>query len=186
MTLSLLQSSPQLLSVFQLFCLTALYITPGRQAACTTNTTRTRTRRGSPFEMAAAVTRRVGLHVEATNGGADDESRRNSSAADHSPVAKRINDAAAKGNDVWVAAQEGDMPAAAAGNSSQPPLLFRTMKVKGSILHPYRLFWPSSARLSSPSPPYTRCQCMVCINEQCMLTGQKACHYSSVRRSSHC
>jgi mixed-linked glucan synthase len=103
--------------------------------------------------MAAAVTRRVGLHVEATNGGADDESRRNSSAADHSPVAKRINDAAAnaKRNDVWVAAQEGEMPAAA-GNSSQPPLLFRTMKVKGSILHPYRLFWPSSARLSSPSP----------------------------------
>ncbi|PWZ15869.1 Mixed-linked glucan synthase 2 [Zea mays] len=89
--------------------------------------------------MAAAVTRRVGLHVEATNGGADDESRRNSSAADHSPVAKRINDAAAnaKRNDVWVAAQEGEMPAAA-GNSSQPPLLFRTMKVKGSILHPYR------------------------------------------------
>ncbi|CAD6255029.1 unnamed protein product [Miscanthus lutarioriparius] len=86
---------------------------------------------------AAAVTRRVNaiasLHVDATNG-ADEESRRSSSAADNSPVAKRINDAAAKDNDVWVAVQEGDMPA---GNSSQP-LLFRTMKVKGSIVHPYR------------------------------------------------
>jgi len=85
----------------------------------------------------AAVTRRVNaiasLHVDATNG-ADEESRRSSSAADDSPLTKRIN-AAAKDNDVWVAVQEGDMPA---GNSSQP-LLFRTMKVKGSILHPYRL-----------------------------------------------
>jgi len=96
----------------------------------------------------AAVTRRVNaiasLHVDATNG-ADEESRRSSSAADDSPVVKRINDAAAKDNDVWVAVQEGDMPA---GNSSQP-LLFRTMKVKGSILHPYRLFWPFNARMSS-------------------------------------
>jgi hypothetical protein len=101
---------------------------------------------------AAAVTRRVNaiasLDVEATNGVvAGEESRRSSSAADDSPVAKRIDDAAAKDNDVWVAIQEGDMPA---GNSSQP-VLFRTMKVKGSILHPYRLlchFGPSNARLS--------------------------------------
>lgn len=93
---------------------------------------------------AAAVTRRVNaiasLHVEATNGVADEESKRTSSAAaDDSPVAKRINDAAAKDNDdVWVAVQEGDMPS---GSSSGQPLLFRTMKVKGSILHPYRLLF---------------------------------------------
>ncbi|KAM3215474.1 hypothetical protein ACQJBY_067474 [Aegilops geniculata] len=37
-------------------------------------------------------------------------------------------------DDVWVAAEEGDMSGASAGR----PLLFRTMKVKGSILHPYR------------------------------------------------
>ncbi|XBI05296.1 hypothetical protein VPH35_133473 [Triticum aestivum] len=37
-------------------------------------------------------------------------------------------------DDVWVAAEEGDMSEASAGR----PLLFRTMKVKGSILHPYR------------------------------------------------
>jgi hypothetical protein len=138
------------------------YITPGRQAACTTNDT-TRTRCSSLFEMmaAAAVTRRVNaiasLHVEATNG-ADEESRRSSSGADDSPVAKRINDAAAKDNDVWVAAQEGDMPA---GNSSQP-LLFRTMKVKGSILHPYRLLChfgrPKCKTVRSYVP-------MVCTNE---------------------
>ena len=36
-------------------------------------------------------------------------------------------------DDVWVA-EEGDMSGASAGR----PLLFRTMKVKGSILHPYR------------------------------------------------
>ena len=95
-------------------------------------------RRGSPSKMAAAVTRRINasLHVEATgNSAADGESRRDSAAA-YSPAAKRINDA--KDSDVWVAVQEGDMP----GDSTQA-LLFRTMKVKGSILHPYRLIWPS-------------------------------------------
>jgi hypothetical protein len=89
--------------------------------------------------MAAAVTRRINasLHVEATgNGAADGESRRDSAAA-HSPAAKRINDAK-DSDDVWVAVQEGAMP----GDSSRA-LLFRTMKVKGSILHPYRLIRPS-------------------------------------------
>jgi hypothetical protein len=85
----------------------------------------------------AAVTRRInaGLHVEAVtfNGVADGENRRNSAAAAYSPTAKRISDA--KDSDVWVAVQEGDVPA---GDSSRS-LLFRTMKVKGSILHPYRL-----------------------------------------------
>ncbi|CAL5072217.1 unnamed protein product [Urochloa decumbens] len=79
--------------------------------------------------MAAAVSRRINaaLHVEATG---DGESRHDIGVAD-SPTAKRINDA--KDNDVWVPVQEGDVP----GDSSRP-LLFRTMKVKGSILHPYR------------------------------------------------
>ena len=104
------------------------------------STNLTRTRRASPSEMAAAVavTRRINasLHVEATgNGAADGESRRDSAAA-YSPAAKRINDA--KDSDVWVAVQEGDMP----GDSTQA-LLFRTMKIKGSILHPYRLIWSS-------------------------------------------
>ncbi|CAN6219181.1 unnamed protein product [Urochloa humidicola] len=83
--------------------------------------------------MAAAVTRRINaaLHVEATgNGAADGESRRDSGVA-YSPTAKRINDA--KDNDVWVPVQEGDVPV-----DSSRPLLFRTMKVKGTILHPYR------------------------------------------------
>ncbi|XP_062187710.1 mixed-linked glucan synthase 4-like [Phragmites australis] len=88
--------------------------------------------------MAAAVTRRVngGLHVEPTNGNgvANGENRRDGAPAD-SPVAKRINDA--KDSDVWVAVEEGDMSGTGDGDSSRP-LLFRTMKVKGSILHPYR------------------------------------------------
>lgn len=41
-------------------------------------------------------------------------------------------------DDVWVAADEGGMSGTSAGNR---PLLFRTMKVKGSILHPYRSVW---------------------------------------------
>ncbi|CAD6223541.1 unnamed protein product [Miscanthus lutarioriparius] len=49
---------------------------------------------------AAAATRRVNaiasLHVEATNG-ADEESRRSSSSADDSPVAKRINATTSRG-----------------------------------------------------------------------------------------
>ncbi|KAL6657842.1 hypothetical protein ACP70R_005622 [Stipagrostis hirtigluma subsp. patula] len=88
--------------------------------------------------MAAAVTRRVhgSLHVEPANGNgvANVESWHNSAAAD-SPMIKRNN--AAMDNDVWVAMEEGDMSGASSGDSSRP-LLFRTMKVKGSILHPYR------------------------------------------------
>nr|AZJ17156.1 cellulose synthase-like CslF4 [Avena sativa] len=73
--------------------------------------------------MAAAVTRRVNaLRV-------DVESGRGASEEADTPVAKRVLDAK---DDVWVAADEGDVPGAAR------PLLFRTMKVKGSILHPYR------------------------------------------------
>ncbi|KAJ1276967.1 hypothetical protein BS78_05G257600 [Paspalum vaginatum] len=82
--------------------------------------------------MAAAVTRRINnasLHVEPTSG--NGESRRDSEADDPARP-NRINDAME--SDVWVAVKEGDMPA-----DSSRPLLFRTMKVKGSILHPYRL-----------------------------------------------
>ncbi|XBI97078.1 hypothetical protein VPH35_033279 [Triticum aestivum] len=72
--------------------------------------------------MAAAVTRRVNaLRVEVPDGNAD---------AANAPAAKRILDAK---DDVWVSADEGTN----AGNGNQP-LLFRTMKVKGSILHSYR------------------------------------------------
>nr|CAB3454607.1 unnamed protein product [Digitaria exilis] len=82
---------------------------------------------------AAAVTRRInaGLHIEATGNGVAEVDSRRSSASAYSPTAKRINDA--KDSDVWVPVQEGDMP----GDPSRA-LLFRTMKVKGSILHPYR------------------------------------------------
>ncbi|XP_062189873.1 putative mixed-linked glucan synthase 1 [Phragmites australis] len=89
--------------------------------------------------MTAAVTRRInaGLHVELSNGSgvADGESRRSNTAVD-SPVAKQINDA--KDNDVWVAVEEGDMSGTCAIDLCSRPVLFRTMKVKGSILHPYR------------------------------------------------
>jgi mixed-linked glucan synthase len=93
---------------------------------------------------AAAVTRRVNasLHVEPTRANGDGESRRSSAAAD-SPVAKRISDA--KDRDVWVAVEEGDV--SGTGNGSRAAL-FRTMKVKGSILHPYR-----SVRADDPSLP---------------------------------
>ncbi|KAK1697746.1 hypothetical protein QYE76_014443 [Lolium multiflorum] len=77
--------------------------------------------------MAAAVTRRVNaLRVEAP--AADVESGRGAP----EEAAKRAVDAK---DDVWVAADEGDT--ASTGGASRP-LLFRTMKVKGSILHPYR------------------------------------------------
>ncbi|KAL6856093.1 hypothetical protein ACP4OV_018895 [Aristida adscensionis] len=90
---------------------------------------------------ASAVTRRVhaSLQVEPANGNgmATGESWRGGTEAD-SPMAERNNDA--KDNDVWVAVEEGDMLGASNSNSnSSRPLLFRTMKVKGSILHPYRL-----------------------------------------------
>ncbi|KAM0832062.1 hypothetical protein ACQ4PT_065134 [Festuca glaucescens] len=79
--------------------------------------------------MAAAVTRRVNaLRVEAP--AADLESGRGAS----EEAAKRAVDAK---DDVWVAADEGDT--ASTGGGSRP-LLFRTMKVKGRILHPYRFF----------------------------------------------
>ncbi|KAK3125327.1 hypothetical protein QOZ80_7BG0603390 [Eleusine coracana subsp. coracana] len=86
--------------------------------------------------MAAAVTRRIhaSLHVEHSNGVGNGESLHNSAGA-YSPVAKRISDA--KDSDVWVAVEEGDVSGAGTGNSSRA-VLFRTMKVKGSILHPYR------------------------------------------------
>ncbi|KAM3391806.1 hypothetical protein ACQJBY_013111 [Aegilops geniculata] len=77
--------------------------------------------------MAAAVIRRSNaLRVDVLDG----EAIAVSIAAD-SPVAKR--GLAAK-DDVWVAADEGGM----SGDGGNRPLLFRTMKVKGSILHPYR------------------------------------------------
>ncbi|KAL5197949.1 hypothetical protein ABZP36_001461 [Zizania latifolia] len=91
---------------------------------------------------AAAVTRRTNaglLHVEAaTNGdggGGEGESGR------WTPAAKRPVNEGGKG-DVWVAVDEADVSggaAAAAGceDGGRPPL-FRTYKVKGSILHPYR------------------------------------------------
>ena len=80
------------------------------------------------YTMAAAVTRRANaLRAEAPDGNA--ESGRASLAAD-SPAAKRAVDAK---DDVWVAADEGVM----SGDGNRP-MLFRTMKVKGSILHPYR------------------------------------------------
>uniref|UniRef100_A0ACD5V0A7 Uncharacterized protein n=1 Tax=Avena sativa TaxID=4498 RepID=A0ACD5V0A7_AVESA len=82
--------------------------------------------------MAAAVTRRLhALRVEAPDGHAvaDVESGRGASEGADTPVAKRVVDAK---DDVWVAADEGDVP------GTGRPLLFRTMKVKGSILHPYR------------------------------------------------
>ncbi|VAH29135.1 unnamed protein product [Triticum turgidum subsp. durum] len=84
--------------------------------------------------MAAAVTRRANaLRVEAPDGNA--ESGRASLAAD-SPAAKRAADAK---DDVWVAADEGDTSGAIAGDGNRPPL-FRTFKVKGSILHPCTRF----------------------------------------------
>ncbi|XBI14241.1 hypothetical protein VPH35_140857 [Triticum aestivum] len=51
-------------------------------------------------------------------------------------MALRVEAPVAK-DDVWVAADEGDMSGTSAGDGNRP-LLFRTMKVKGSILHPYR------------------------------------------------
>jgi hypothetical protein len=82
--------------------------------------------------MAAAVTRRVNaLRVEAP--AADVESGRGAP----EEAAKR---AVGAKDDVWVAADEGDT--ASTGGASRP-LLFRTMKVKGSILHPYRSSRPS-------------------------------------------
>lgn len=87
--------------------------------------------------MAAAVTRRINaLRVEPLNSNdvANGEGGRTSTAAE-SPTAKRINDAK---DNVWVAVDEGDM----SGNGR--PLLFRTMKVKGSILHPYRSGRPAT------------------------------------------
>jgi mixed-linked glucan synthase len=88
--------------------------------------------------MAGAVTHRVnatGLHVvEPTSANRNGESRRGSSSAD-SPVAKWINDA--KDSNVWVAVDEGEVSGTSAGNSCRA-VLFRTMKVKGSILGPYR------------------------------------------------
>lgn len=87
--------------------------------------------------MAAAVTRRIhtSLHVEPSNNGiGNGESPRNNAAAD-SPMAKRIGDI--KDNDVWESVEEGEVSGAGAGNSSRA-VLFQTLKVKGSILHPYR------------------------------------------------
>jgi hypothetical protein len=91
--------------------------------------------------MAAAVTRRANaLRIDTPDGYAvaDVESGRGACAAADSPPAKRTKD------DVWVAADEGEMPGNVSGDCARP-LLFRTMKVKASILHPYR---SRSARLS--------------------------------------
>ncbi|KAK1697747.1 hypothetical protein QYE76_014444 [Lolium multiflorum] len=84
--------------------------------------------------MAAAVTRRANaLRIDTPDGYAvaDVESGRGACAAADSPPAKRTKD------DVWVAADEGEMPGNVSGDCARP-LLFRTMKVKASILHPYR------------------------------------------------
>lgn len=88
--------------------------------------------------MAVPATRRIyaGLRVEPTNG----QCGRTSAAAD-SPAAKRIN--GAKDNNVWVAVDEGGMSGTVAGDSRRP-VLFHTMKVKGSILHPYRSGHPGT------------------------------------------
>jgi hypothetical protein len=86
--------------------------------------------------MAAAVTRRVNaLRVEAPDGYAvaDVESGRGASEEADTPMGKRVADAK---DDVWVAADEGDT--AGTGSGGGRPLLFRTMKVRGGILHPYR------------------------------------------------
>ncbi|KQK15829.1 mixed-linked glucan synthase 2 [Brachypodium distachyon] len=83
--------------------------------------------------MAAVVTRRANARVEALD--ADAESGVHGRTTADSPVAKRVIDAK---DDVWVAADEGgDMYS---GTDASRPILFRTMKVKGSILHPYRFF----------------------------------------------
>ncbi|KAM0832058.1 hypothetical protein ACQ4PT_065130 [Festuca glaucescens] len=84
--------------------------------------------------MAAAVTRRANaLRIETLDGYAvaDVESGRGARAAADSPPAKRTKD------DVWVSADEGEMPGNVSGDGARP-LLFRTMKVKACILHPYR------------------------------------------------
>ncbi|KAF0905130.1 hypothetical protein E2562_000927 [Oryza meyeriana var. granulata] len=84
---------------------------------------------------AAAVTRRnnAGLRLDATNGDAvatdGDNGRR------RSPAAKRVNDGGK--DDVWVAVDESDVSGATGGDGGRPTL-FRTYKVKGRILHPYR------------------------------------------------
>ncbi|KAM0832060.1 hypothetical protein ACQ4PT_065132 [Festuca glaucescens] len=75
--------------------------------------------------MAATVTRRTNaLRIDTPDGYAvaDVESGRGASAAVDSPPAKHTKD------DVWVAADEGEMPGNISGDVAQP-LLFRTMKL---------------------------------------------------------
>ena len=89
--------------------------------------------------MAAAVIRRVNaLRVETADvyAVADVESGGGASATADSPPAKRVVVDGAK-DDVWVPADEGEMSGNVTGDGTRP-LLFRTMKVKASILHPYR------------------------------------------------
>ncbi|BAF21860.1 mixed-linked glucan synthase 2 [Oryza sativa Japonica Group] len=92
----------------------------------------------STMSAAAAVTRRINaaLRVDATSGdvaaGADGQNGR------RSPVAKRVNDGGGGKDDVWVAVDEKDVCGARGGDGAARPPLFRTYKVKGSILHPYR------------------------------------------------
>uniref|UniRef100_J3MLW3 Glycosyltransferase 2-like domain-containing protein n=1 Tax=Oryza brachyantha TaxID=4533 RepID=J3MLW3_ORYBR len=79
--------------------------------------------------MAAAVTRRInaGLRADAPDDGADAQN------GARPPAARRVNGGGGK-DDVWVPVDEPDTPDA---GGARPPL-FRTYKVKGSILHPYR------------------------------------------------
>ncbi|BAT02063.1 Os07g0552400 [Oryza sativa Japonica Group] len=87
----------------------------------------------STISSAAAVTRRnnAALRVDATNG--DTAARADGQNERRSPAAKRVNDDV--GGDVWVAVDEADVSGASGG---RPPL-FRTYKVKGIVLHPYRI-----------------------------------------------
>uniref|UniRef100_A0A0D9X062 Uncharacterized protein n=1 Tax=Leersia perrieri TaxID=77586 RepID=A0A0D9X062_9ORYZ len=86
----------------------------------------------------ATVTRRINaaLHVDATNG--NGVAGGDAAAATGSHTAKRNISDGGKDDDVWVAVDEADVSGASGGDGGGRPPLFRTYKVKGSILHPYR------------------------------------------------
>uniref|UniRef100_A0A0D9X063 Glycosyltransferase 2-like domain-containing protein n=1 Tax=Leersia perrieri TaxID=77586 RepID=A0A0D9X063_9ORYZ len=89
---------------------------------------------------AAAVTRRnnAALRVEA-NKGNDGSAAADGDNGRWSPATKREDDGAK--DDVWVAVDESAVSGATAGGSDGGrPMLYRTYKVKGRILHPYRFF----------------------------------------------
>uniref|UniRef100_J3MLW4 Glycosyltransferase 2-like domain-containing protein n=1 Tax=Oryza brachyantha TaxID=4533 RepID=J3MLW4_ORYBR len=87
---------------------------------------------------AAAVTRRTntaGFRVEITSngagGGGDGQDGR------WPPASRRVGDGGGR-DDVWVSVDEAEVSSGASGGGGGRPTLFRTYKVKGSILHPYR------------------------------------------------